>query len=305
MESPNARRVSVIIPTYNGAAKIPVLLKALAAQTYLDFEVIVVIDGSTDNTHAVVSAVQFGLPLRIIEQPNQGRSVVKNNGAKNAIGNLFIFYDDDMEPAPDSVQKHVEFHQHHTGIVCGCSLERRSTNKTDIQNYKARLTEKWIEKYSPGLNRLTTKNLFFTAANCSITKENFSQLNGFIATLTDAEDFDLANRALDRGIPAFFDKDNIAVHHDNITCASYVVRCRQYRAAHQEFSVNNKLGESKPGKKFSLFKKTFYWLFSFGGWPLLIDSSRILMVLPENIRYRIYDFVIFSQSVVYSKLKHS
>ena len=71
--------VSVIIPTYNGAHKILNVLKALEQQSYCDFETLVVIDGSTDNTADVVSNATLNLTsLRIVQQKNKGRVAVRN-----------------------------------------------------------------------------------------------------------------------------------------------------------------------------------------------------------------------------------
>src|SRR6187397_1060160 len=95
---------SVIIPTYNGAHKVVNVLRALEQQTHLPDEVVVVIDGSTDNTAELLRTNTFKLPsLRIIEQPNGGRAQVRNRGAKEASQDLLIFFDDDMRPVPQSV----------------------------------------------------------------------------------------------------------------------------------------------------------------------------------------------------------
>src|SRR6478736_6683233 len=103
--------VSVIICTYNGAKKIPELMDALQKQTVLDFELVIVIDGSVDNTREVVElynrSFQF---MRVVNQPNQGRSKAKNRGALESSGGLLIFYDDDMTPIPKSVERHIMLH---------------------------------------------------------------------------------------------------------------------------------------------------------------------------------------------------
>jgi glycosyltransferase involved in cell wall biosynthesis len=80
-------KVSVIISTYNGAHKISDLLDNLVKQTIRDFEVIVVIDGSTDNTLSVVESYMNSFAtIRTIWQKNSGRSKVRNQGAKEAVG---------------------------------------------------------------------------------------------------------------------------------------------------------------------------------------------------------------------------
>lgn len=287
--------VSVIIPTYNGERKINRILESLKNQGYKSFEVIVVMDGSTDNTRQVVKQFEGSLQIHpLVSQNNLGRSKIRNLGASVAKGDLLIFYDDDMEPDSNSVERHVNFHLNNFGILSGNQIEIKDSKKSDIQNYKAYLTQHWIEKYNEGINKLTTENLFFTAANCSIKKEVFFLNGGFDERLTDAEDFDLAQRALQSGIPVYFDKDNIAVHHDPITCRSYINRIRQYQLAHK------KLLEIHPERrrKESVKSSIIYKFFSFGLLPFLIDRFNLFRILPLRMRYKAYDVIIHSLGVV-------
>lgn len=291
-------RVSVIVPTYNGELEIHVLLRALQAQTYQDFECLIVIDGSGDKTQEIVEATQTKFRKVIINQSNQGRSVAKNNGAKRASGNLLIFFDDDMEPNSKALEMHIAFHESHDGIVSGNLAEDKGRDRTDIQNYKAGLASKWIQKYQEGLNLLDPSNLFFTAANSSFKRNDFLDLNGFDERLKDAEDYDIACRALEMGMKVFFDKSNVAIHHDRISCVSYIQRLRQYQQAH---AILNKLHPERVALKKlqtnSFVKGFVYRIFAFSFWPRLIDNYNLLMVLPKKLRYKIYDTLIHSLAI--------
>jgi glycosyltransferase involved in cell wall biosynthesis len=289
-------RVSVVVPSYQGAHKIGVLLSALRTQSVLPTEVIVVIDGSTDSTEEVVTSFKSTLPIKILTQKNQGRSIAKKNGAQAAAGDILIFYDDDMEPDPLSISKHVSFHQEYAGILAGNQIDVRESNNTDIQNYKVYLSLKWTRKYKMGLNKLDPSNLFFSAANCSVKREDFYELHGFNDLLTDAEDYEFSSRALQKGWAVYFDKSNLAIHHDRITCSSYIKRQRQYRDARKKlneiasatFSVESGI---------PIYKKIFYQFFKFSWWPRLIDNHPVVFAwVPKKMRYKIYDFVIYSQT---------
>jgi len=284
--------VSVIVPTYNGADKIANLLKALNWQAFQDFELIVVVDGSTDNTFEMVQSFDVKFKKKIVVQPNQGRSVAKNNGAKVACGHIFIFYDDDMEPANDSVSRHVGFHAKNLGLLTGNQIEMRSKHKTDIQNYKALLSAKWTEKYHNGMNELDCSNLFFTAANCSFKRTDFLALKGFDQRLTDAEDYDIAYRALEAGVPVIFDKGNNAIHVEVITCRSYIARLRSYHLAHQKlkkyYPQRLGYGLASPPKLLIRFVYRFFAQVLFVRW---IDQEK-LKLLPRKLRYKFYDIVI-------------
>jgi len=296
-------KTSVIIPTYNGAHKIPKILQCLQQQTLRPFEVIVAIDGSTDNTADVIKPYEgFFDSFKVVRQNNSGRSVIRNCGAGVAQGDVLIFYDDDMEPEAQSIDKHVDFHLKHVGLLAGNSVELTDSEKTDIQNYKAFLTRVWTEKYQDGLNNLKEENLFFTAANCSIRREVFFKLRGFDERLTDAEDFDLGRRGLASGMPVWFDKKNTAIHHDPITCGSYIRRIRQYQGAQK------KLMELHPERRkvsdpISGVASLVYRLFAFGAFPFLIDHFNVFLVLPRKVRYRFYDVIIHSMGVVHPQVR--
>lgn len=84
--------VSVIIPMYNGARHLRAALESVFAQTYRPFEVIVVDDGSTDDSGLIA---QSFADVRYIHQPNQGVAVARNHGIEAARGDFLAFLDQD------------------------------------------------------------------------------------------------------------------------------------------------------------------------------------------------------------------
>lgn len=86
-------RISVVVPTYNRAGLIAHTLDTVLAQTFAPLEVIVVDDGSSDSTEAVVTA--FAPRVRYVRQPNAGVSAARNHGARLAVGHLIAFTDSD------------------------------------------------------------------------------------------------------------------------------------------------------------------------------------------------------------------
>jgi GT2 family glycosyltransferase len=93
-----APRVSVVVCTYNGGATLDQCLRSLTALDYPDYEVIVVDDGSTDATRAVVARHPA---VRTIHQPNRGLSVARNVGLKAATGEVVAYTDSDCYADPD------------------------------------------------------------------------------------------------------------------------------------------------------------------------------------------------------------
>jgi GT2 family glycosyltransferase/glycosyltransferase involved in cell wall biosynthesis len=105
-------RISVVIPTCNRSRKLRACLDALAAQTILpqEFEVIVVDDGSTDETEAVVRASTYTFPLRYLRQANSGPGAARNAGVREAIGETVLFLGDDIVADARLLESHLEAH---------------------------------------------------------------------------------------------------------------------------------------------------------------------------------------------------
>lgn len=104
--------ISVIIPAYNASKTIIRTLDSINCQTYTgNIEIIVINDGSSDNTYEVVSQYASSHPsleLKIISQSNKGASAARNTGMQNAKGNWIAFLDSDDIWLPDKLKKQVE-----------------------------------------------------------------------------------------------------------------------------------------------------------------------------------------------------
>ncbi len=99
-------RVSVIIPLYNKAPYVRRALNSVAAQTFRDFELIVVDDGSTDEGAKVVESYEDSR-VRLLRQPNAGPGAARNRGVEEARGELVAFLDADDEWTPDYLSESV------------------------------------------------------------------------------------------------------------------------------------------------------------------------------------------------------
>jgi len=90
-------KISVIIPAHNVENYIEKTLKSLTLQTFKDFEVIIVNDGSTDNTENKINSIlkNADFPWKLLNQQNQGVSVARNNGFSEANGEYVCFLDGD------------------------------------------------------------------------------------------------------------------------------------------------------------------------------------------------------------------
>lgn len=126
--------VSVVIPTYNRAHLIIETLESVFAQTYTDYEVIVVDDGSTDNTEEVLAPYRDR--IRYIKQKNAGASVARNRGIVSAQGEYVTFLDSDDIWFPEKLEKQVRFFEQHNhcSFLCGafCNTSQEPQKKISL-----------------------------------------------------------------------------------------------------------------------------------------------------------------------------
>lgn len=118
----NSIKVSIVIPAYNAAKYICQSLDSVLSQTYRDFEIIVVDDGSIDNTKEVLKPY-FG-QIRYIYKPNGGPASARNTGINNAKGEYIAFLDADDLWLPEKLELQIELLEkdHEIGLVHSDSI---------------------------------------------------------------------------------------------------------------------------------------------------------------------------------------
>jgi glycosyltransferase involved in cell wall biosynthesis len=300
---PEPLKTSVIIPTYNGAHKVVTALDSLLHQSVAPYEVLVVIDGSTDNTKSILESKNYPFQrFKIIEQPNGGRAKVRNRGAKEAEGALLLFLDDDMFVPNEWVEQHLAHHTLMANTILTGKLKDPNADKpqNDFLLYKAWLNDKWNKGLADEEPTKLMDVPYITANNFSISKLLFWKLNGFDERLTDAEDYDLAVRAERDAVPIYFGSLCYAWHHDVTNCRKYIHRLQEYQKAQQKLlALKPELYENnhRYSIKYPLgLKKVLFKLFARNFWLTAIEKE-YLKFLPPTIRYRIYDAIITSKGV--------
>ena len=105
--------VSVIIPVYNGARYLRAALESVFAQTYRPFEVIVVDDGSIDDSGVIAQSFS---DVSYIRQENQGVAGARNHGIEAARGDFFAFLDQDDLWTPEKLKLQIEYFLNHQDL---------------------------------------------------------------------------------------------------------------------------------------------------------------------------------------------
>lgn len=117
--------ISIIIPSYNRADTILKSVQSVLNQTYNNIEVIVVDDGSTDNTRAILQQIQDPR-LKYVYQENAGACVARNNGIDHARGDYIAFHDSDDTFRPTKLEDQLHALREKGADVVFCAMERHN-----------------------------------------------------------------------------------------------------------------------------------------------------------------------------------
>ena len=175
--------VSVVIPTYNRKNIIPRAIESVLNQTYKNFEIIIVDDGSTDGTIDFLTN-QYDSKLKCVLQKNQGASSARNRGINEAKGKYIAFLDSDDEWVASKLETQMAFLEKNPEIALLCGKTYRSD---DIKKTNSYLTKKIIG------NLFTTlySHSFVSTPTVIVKKNILDQVGGFDINYKSAEDFDL------------------------------------------------------------------------------------------------------------------
>ena len=121
--------ISIVMPTYNRAYIIDSSIKSVLAQTYSDFELIIVDDGSTDDTEKVIKSFNDKRIRYIKLEKNSGASHARNIGIENAKGEYITFHDSDDTMASTKLEEQYNYMKENDYDISFCEFE---FNKKDM-----------------------------------------------------------------------------------------------------------------------------------------------------------------------------
>lgn len=179
--------VSVIIPTYNRASLIEKPIKSILAQTFQDFEIVVVDDCSTDNTEEVVKAFNDRRINYFRHQKNQGAGVSRNTGIANSASKYVAFLDSDDEWLPEKLEKQVTLFQNSNAEVGMVYTWLCNINDSgEVMSVSGSRHRGFIK------DDLLYSNFVGTPSTVMLKRECLEKVGGFDpAMLTFVEDLDL------------------------------------------------------------------------------------------------------------------
>lgn len=179
-------QIAVIIPTYNRAHLIERAVRSVLSQTWRDFELLVVDDGSTDSTPTLPIFKTPDPRLRYIRHPeNKGVSFARNTGVQESTSPWIAFLDSDDEWLPQKLEKQMAYASAHP------AMEIHQTRELWIRNGVRVNPPKTHEKSGGDLFAASLKRCMITPSSVMLKRELFLQTGGFNESLTACEDYDL------------------------------------------------------------------------------------------------------------------
>jgi glycosyltransferase involved in cell wall biosynthesis len=180
---PHKPQVSVIIPTYNRGWVIREAIDSVLAQDFTDFELIVVDDGSTDDTGRILDS--YGQDLTVLQQPNRGVSAARNQGVGAAAGQLIAFLDSDDLWLPRKLSVQVDFFSSHPDAMINQTEEIWIRNGVRV-NPKTR-----HQKFSGLIFERSLELCLVSPSAVMMRRSLFDQVGLFDEDLPACEDYDL------------------------------------------------------------------------------------------------------------------
>jgi glycosyltransferase involved in cell wall biosynthesis len=204
--------ISVIIPTFNRGSRLRECLHALTKQTFSSFEVIVVVDGSTDNTIELLKSLDASFLLTVIHQENSGQNIARNTGVKNAKGRYCLFIDDDILTDPDLVLEHFKVQRETGGVVGIGQIKMKIPKKAD--QFTRSYATGWDEHYLALANGTSPIWLDLYGGNFSIPRDLFLRSGGFANDLRRSHDIEFGYRLEQMGVPFVYIHNAIGVEDE-------------------------------------------------------------------------------------------
>lgn len=204
--------ISIVIPIYNKQNSIENTINSVLEQTFKEFELIIVNDGSTDNGLTEIEKIRDSR-IKIITQKNQGVSIARNTGVLNSQFDLIAILDADdtwQSNFLEEILKLIEICPEASLFGCASFLKWPNNKITDTtfgldKDFKGYLTDYF---------KVARENTLFNSSSVLFKKNDFIEIGMFDKTLSKGEDIDLWIRfALNKKI-AFYNKPLTTYHLD-------------------------------------------------------------------------------------------
>ncbi|MDR2270649.1 MAG: glycosyltransferase family 2 protein [Sphingobacterium sp.] len=233
---------SIVIPLYNKEISITKTLKSVINQTFQNFEIVLVNDGSTDNSLRVVKAIDDSR-IRVIDKPNGGVSSARNRGVKEAKNEWVTFLDADDLWKPNHLETIynmiMKFPQE--SVFCTSFIRSNQTLPTQ-QNNTISIIENYFEE-------AIKYHFFWTSVTC-IHNKVFKDVGYFLENFSRGEDLELWERIGRQGFK--FIKSNLVTAVYNVDTENKITKSKYNYKNSSLLTIHNRnrFFKSKQEKKY-------------------------------------------------------
>ena len=272
-------KFSVIVPAYNAVKTLPVLLASLSAQSFKDFETVLVDDKSRDGTVRIAESY----PCKVLRMPrNRGPARCRNEGARVAQGEILAFTDSDCEVAPNWLERvNQHFKEPETDAIMGRLVLKPSTFLGDSISALG-----FPAGGSVGFERIwKVDEKGFTdslsSCNCAVRKDLFHKIGGFDESFPYAggEDSLLAYHLKKAGCRIRFCPDVVAYHGARDSLRSFLRW--QFRRGQSSYIFSTRVQEKRGYVALRLWSTTNILRSSFGDrkFPMIVSLLALSFLL--------------------------
>lgn len=181
---------TIVLPAYDAATYLPQTIESVLNQTFTDFELIIIDDGSTDNTAAIAYHYKKkDKRIKILFQSNQGVSATRNQGINHSNSKYIGFIDADDKWFPDNLASHFK----HLEANPDLGVSYAKVEFLDLDgNHTGKIARGRLTKLQP--QHLLYDNPTMTASNLVIRRQVFQEIGCFDCTMSYSEDLNFLFR---------------------------------------------------------------------------------------------------------------
>jgi glycosyltransferase involved in cell wall biosynthesis len=256
-------KVSIIIPTYRHRDFILRTLDSVFAQTMQDYEIIVINDGSPDDTKTVLAPLIESKRIRYFDQENQGQSTARNRGLELAYGQYIAFLDDDDLWPEDKLEWQCHFLDKNPDVAVIGGV---------FQAIDAQGNLGWRRHSEPAITfeSFFADNPFASPGQTLIRADVLKQIGGMNASIWGADDWDLWFRIVRQHKIVM--EDRVALYYRLHSANASKQAGRLLKGACQTLNIHLKY--AKPANQQRLRRTAHRWLYGLLGTPLVVAAKR-------------------------------
>lgn len=238
MNTTSQPEISVLIATHNRRELIRRCLETLADQTQdaATFEAVVVVDGATDGTTAMLREMETPFELRVFEREQGGQAAALNAAIEAARAPVCLFIDDDVVASPQLLEAHLAGHKANARTLGIGSLTQQPSDTPDW--YAHAFARSLVGHYEELSTRPARWDDCY-GANFSAPRAALLEVEGFATDLPIGDDFDIAYRLCELGLIPTYLPTAYGVHDDQKLRPLMLSDARRQGLAHVELSVRH------------------------------------------------------------------